>query len=99
MPVFLAALGGVLINVAATIAGRVLIALGIGVVTFTGLSGSMTWLKTQALSSLSGLPADAVALIAYLQVGTCINIIVSAIAVRATLQGLTGDTVKKWVLK
>lgn len=99
MPIFLAALGGVLINIAATVAGRVLIALGIGVVTYTGLDASTTWLKGQALSSLEGLPADLVALIAFLKVGVCINIITSAIAARFVLEGLTNGSFKKWVLK
>lgn len=99
MPVFLAALGGVLINIAATVAGRVLIALGIGVVTYTGLDTTLDWLKSQAINSLSGLPADFVSLIAFLKVGVCINIIASATAARFVLQGLTGGAVKKWVLK
>lgn len=99
MPVFLAALGGVLINIAATVAGRVLIALGIGVVSYTGLDFTLSFLKTQAVSSLTGLPAEVVGLISFMKVGVCISIITSAIAVRATLQGLTGGTVKRWVLK
>lgn len=99
MPVFLAALGGVLINIAATVAGRVLIALGIGVVSYTGLDFTLTFLKSQAVSSLTGLPSEVVGLISFMKVGVCISIITSAIAVRATLQGLTGGTVKKWVLK
>ena len=37
MPVFIAAIGGVLINLVGTLAGRVLIALGISVVTYTGV--------------------------------------------------------------
>jgi len=99
MPTFLAALGGVLINIAATVAGRVLIALGIGVVTYTGLDVTMAFLKAQAVGSLSGLPADVIGLISYMKVGVCISIITSAITVRATLMGLTGGSVKKWVLK
>ncbi len=99
MPVFIAAIGGMLINIVGTLAGRVLVALGIGVVTYTGLNASMDWLKAQALTSLQGMPADVVSLIAWLKVGQCISIVTSAIAARALISGMQGDTFKRWVLK
>lgn len=99
MPVFVAAIGGMLINLVATLAGRALIALGIGVVTYTGMSISLDWMKGQALSALSGLPSDVIGLIAYMKVGVCISIITSAIAARVLIDGLGGDSFKKWVLK
>lgn len=99
MPVFVAAIGGMLINLAGTLAGRVLIALGISVVTYTGVSSSLDWVKSQAVASFSGMPAQAVQLASFLQVGTCISIVTSAIAARALIDGISGDTFKKWVLK
>lgn len=99
MPVFVAAIGGMLINLVGTLAGRVLIALGIGVVTYTGLSTSLDWLKAQALAAFSGMPAEAVQLAAFLEVGTCISIVTSAIAARAIINGISGDSFKRWVLK
>lgn len=99
MPVFIAAIGGMLINIVGTLAGRVLIALGIGVVTYTGMSATLDWLKAGAVSAFGGMPAEAVQLAAYLQVGTCISIVTSAIAARALISGIQGDTFKRWVLK
>ena len=99
MPVFVAAIGGMLINIVGTLVGRVLIALGISVVTYTGVSASLDWLKAGALSALAGLPADMVGLIAYMKVGVCISIITSAIAARAVINGISGDSFKKWVMK
>lgn len=99
MPAILAALLGGLINIVGTMAGRVLVALGIGVVTYSGISVTLNWLKTEAIQSVSGLPAEVIGLIAYMKVGVCINIIFSAILIRAALNGLTGDTMKRWVLK
>ena len=43
MPVFVAAIGGMLINLVGTLAGRVLVALGISVITYTGMSASIDW--------------------------------------------------------
>jgi hypothetical protein len=90
MPVFLAALGGVLINVAGSIAGQVLIALGISVITYSGVDLLLDRLKADTLSAFSGLPADLVGLLAYMKVGVAMNIIMSAVAVRMTLSGLSG---------
>jgi hypothetical protein len=90
MPIFLAALGGMLLNVAGSLAGQVLISLGISVVTYMGVDTALDKLKADALAAFTGLPADLVGLLAYLKVGVSISIITSAVAVRMGLSGLTG---------
>lgn len=97
MPVFIAAIGGMLINLVGTLAGRVLIALGIGVVTFTGVNASLTWLKGQAVSSIASLPPEVVGMLGTMKVGVAISIVTSAITARLILNGLSGDTFKRWV--
>lgn len=99
MPVFVAAIGGMLINLVGTIAGRVLIALGISVITYTGITATLDVLKTQAISAFSGLPPEVFGLLGLLKVGQCISIVTSAIAAKMVIDGLTGDTFKRWVLK
>jgi hypothetical protein len=98
MPAFIAALLGGLVNIAGQLAGRVLLALGFGAITYTGVSASLSFVKSQALSSLSGLPADLLGLMAFMKVGECISIISSAILVRMTLAGLSaGGSISKLV--
>jgi Protein of unknown function (DUF2523) len=99
MPVFLAAIGGVLLNVTASMVGRALLALGLSVVTYTGITATITWAKTQALSSLSSLPAEALGVMSVLKIGEAISIVFSAILVRLLVSGLSSDTVKRWVTK
>lgn len=99
MPVFIAAIGGMLINLVGTLSGRILIALGISVVTYTGVSSSLDWMKSNALAALGGLPAEMIGLIGFMKVGVCISIITSAIAARAIVSGISGDSFKKWVMK
>lgn len=99
MPVFIAAIGGMLINIAATLVGRVLIALGIAVVTYTGVSASLDALKAQAIQSFTALPPQVLPILGIMKVGVCISIVTSAIAARLLLDGLTGDTFKRWVHK
>lgn len=98
MPLFLASLLGGLINIAGTLAGRVLLSLGISVLTYSGLTVTLGWLKTGALANLSGMPSTVLGIMALLKVGECISMVFSAILVRQTLNGLSaGGTLKKWV--
>lgn len=99
MPAFLWALGSLLLQLTGSIAGRVLIGLGIGVVTYTGVNASLTWLKSNAVGALSGLPAEAIVFMGVLKVGVCISIVTSAIVARAVINGVQSDTFKRWVLK
>lgn len=99
MPVFLAALGGVLLNITASMVGRILVSLGIGVVAYKGISGSLDFLKSQVVASASGLPADVLGMLSTMKVGVCISIIFSAMLARLLVTGMSGDTVKRWVTK
>jgi hypothetical protein len=99
MPVFIAAIGGMLINLVGTLVGRVLIALGMSVITYTGMSASLDMLKAQAISSFSALPPEVFSMLAAMRVGVAISIVTSAIAARMLLDGLQSDTFKRWALK
>lgn len=90
---------GALIEAAAYLVGKVLIALGIGVVTYIGVSSSIGWLKTGAVNALLGLPPEVVGILSLMKVGSCISMVFSAILVRLSLNGLNNDTVKQWVKK
>jgi len=93
-----ASIGGMLINVAGSVAGRVMAALGISVTTFTGIGASFEWLKEQMLEALAGVPKEIIELLAFMKIGTCVNIIITAIAVRMAITGMTSEALKKWVL-
>ncbi|MGE3348523.1 MAG: DUF2523 domain-containing protein [Ramlibacter sp.] len=88
---------GGLINIAGTLAGRVLISLGFAAVSYVGFSASLTWLKSQAVTAVLGLPPEVVAMLSTMKVGQSISIIFSAILARQVLNGLTGDTIKRLV--
>lgn len=99
MPAFIAMIGGMLLQVVGSLAGRVLIALGVGVVTYTGMSATLDWVKMQALASISLLPPEVVGMLSVMKVGVCISIVTSAIAARALIDGIGSDTFKRWVIK
>ena len=99
LPVIAASLIGGLISVTGTIVGRVLVALGVGVVTYTGVQAGIDSLLANLDSAISGVPADILGLLGFMRVGEAMNIIISAMSARMLLNGLQGDTIKKWVLK
>lgn len=99
IPVIAAAAVGALISVTGTIVGRVLVALGIGVVTYTGVQMGIDSLLANMDSAIGGMPAEILGLLGYMRVGEALNIIISAMSARMLLNGLSGDTIKKWVLK
>jgi hypothetical protein len=100
MPLIIAALWGALINIAGTLVGKVLLSLGIGYLTFTGVDASITWAKAQFLAGLTGIPAAAVGLAGLMKVGVCVSMLLSAVTARVTLAGMqAGGSMKKMVVK
>ncbi|MCZ8252250.1 MAG: DUF2523 domain-containing protein [Hylemonella sp.] len=99
MPVFIAAIGGMLLQLVGSLVGRVLLALGLSVVTYSGIDLSLTWLKDQAISSANSLPSELLQLLVFLKVGECISIVTSAVAVRMLWQGMASGSIKRWILK
>lgn len=99
MPLLVAALIGGLVQAAFSMVGRVLIALGFSIVTWTALDTSLDWIKAQIAGSMSGLPAQALAVFGAARVGSAVAIVLSAIAARMLFDGMTGGTIKRMVLK
>ncbi|MDF3831819.1 DUF2523 domain-containing protein [Cupriavidus basilensis] len=99
MPVFLLSLLGGLVSIAASMVGRVLIALSISYVTYSGLSVLIDSYKAQVLSNLGALPIEFVQVLALVKLDVCVSIFFSAVAARLVLSGLTSDKITKMVLK
>lgn len=99
MPALVPMIIGALIQICGALVGRVLVALGLSVITYTGMSVTLNWLKSQAVAAALGLPSDVIGMLSVMKVGSCISIIFSAMLARLVVTGLQGDTVKKWVLK
>jgi hypothetical protein len=94
-----AALLGALLSIIGSLVGKVLVSLGIGYVTYKGLDTAITYAKAQIFASLGGLSPVTLQVLGLLQVGTAINILISALVVRMTLKGMTSGAVKAMTLK
>lgn len=91
---------GALLRIAGSLVYRVLAALGMGVLSFTGMESSFTFVKNGAISAFGGLPPQVLSVLAELQVGSCISMIFSAMVMRATFEALFGgarDTIKFFI--
>jgi len=97
--VIASAIAGALLNIVASLAGRVLVGLGIAVASYAGLDVGLTFLRDAAFQNLDTLPANILGLLGVLKVGVCISIVASAYVVRLTLSGLASGTVKRWIKK
>lgn len=96
---FLYALGGMLLTFAASMVGRVLLALGLNFVTYAGLDLAMTWVQNQIQSSIGGMPADIVNFLGWCWCDKAISMLFSTYTVCMTYK-LAGSTVlKKLVMK
>ena len=77
---------------------RIIFALGISTVVFTGMNQSMQWIINRGIQSLSGVPADLFSLLAYMKVGVCISMLSSAVVMRMLLKFGGSDKFRKIVM-
>ena len=90
---------GALVQIAGTLVGKVLLSLGIGYVAYKGLDASLAWAKSSVFANLAGLSPTTLQVLGVLQIGTAINILISALTARLVLKGMTGGALKAMVLK
>jgi hypothetical protein len=100
LPAILAAsLIGGLAQAATSLVGRVLIALGIGYVTYAGLDVLLDFIKTRVFQELLSVDPTIIGIMAVLNVDRAINVVLSAIAARLLLIGLTSGSITRMVTK
>lgn len=91
-------IGGMLLTVAGSLAGRVLVALGIGFVTYKGVDVTTTFLSDQVKANINGLPVDVINFLAFCWIDKGIGMIFSTwtacIAVSGLASGLTKMRIK-----
>lgn len=84
--------GAFLAAMVPTLVGRVMLTLGMSMVTFTGMSVVMDTLTQRAVSAWGALPASVVQLAGLAGLGEALSIIMGAIATRILIWQLTRST-------
>lgn len=99
MPAFIWALGGMLLQLVASMTGRVLLALGISFITFSGFDLSVTWLLNQIKLNFEGMGVETVSFLAWLWVDKAIGLIFSSYSAALLIKMAGGSTFTKMVTK
>lgn len=95
---FIPALVGALAGAMGSFIGRAIIALGIGTITYTGLTVALGAVRSSVVSSVSSLPGDVLGLVGYLWLDKALTIIFSAVTISLSMR-LIGGSLKKMVIK
>jgi hypothetical protein len=99
MPLIIAALWGALLSMVGTLVGRVLVSLGIGFATFTGVNSTLDWAKAEFLARMSGAPVAVVQMAGTMKIGVCVSMLLSAVLARLVIGGLTSGSITRMVQK
>lgn len=95
---FIPALIGALATAMGSLIGRAIIALGIGFVAYKGIDLGIEQLRQQVMSSITGVPGQALQLVGYLWLDKALTVVFSGIGVALSMRAL-GGTVKRVVVK
>lgn len=101
MPVIIGILWGAFYSIIGSLVGRILLALGMGVVEFAGFQYMFSKIKNMVVDYFSQVGPDIMGVLYTAQVDVCISITFSAILIKMTLQGLNSanGTFKKMGMK
>lgn len=99
MPVFLLALGTMLVNLAGSMAGRILLAVGFEFVTFKGIDFLFDGVKTAVLGHIGGLPGDIAQMVGLVGIPQAIGIIFGAIGARMGISGIRNGSFTRLLSK
>lgn len=94
-----AALAGMLLNLVGSVAGRALLALGMGFVTYKGMNGGIDWLFQSIKSNINLMDPKIVQFLAFLWVDKAISMMFGAFAAALVVKMAGGSTITKLVTK
>lgn len=78
-------------SIVGPLAAKILTALGIGAVTFVGITALLATVKSYLIGSMTGMPADVLAVLGLIKVDIAVNIMLSAVTARAALSGVNAS--------
>jgi len=99
MPGLVMTLLGALVQGAASLTGRVLLALGIGFVAYQGIDVVISSLLSDVQAYMGGLNGVVLQVLGVCQVDTAIQMLFSAMTARLVISGLTSGVVKRMIVK
>lgn len=100
MPAFLIpAIAGALLSIASSLVGRVLVALGLGAIAYTGVNAALTYFSDRVVTAANSAGVIIAGMLAVLQLDVCVAIFTAAALARLAIAGATSGTIKRLALK
>ena len=100
MPAFLIpAIAGALVTIVSSLVGRVIMALGMGLVAYTGINATLDIFKSYFQNSVNSAGYGLAGLMGTLQLDVCLSIFIAAGLARLVINGATNGTIKKFSVK
>lgn len=94
MQVLVSLLFSGLIMLLQSIVGRILAALGMGLVTYTGLQVSLSFFKSTFISSMGSAGPTIAGIFGILKLDVCFSMFVSAALIKFAINGMGGSVTK-----
>ncbi|MDR1934978.1 MAG: DUF2523 domain-containing protein [Candidatus Accumulibacter sp.] len=100
MPAFLIpAICGALVTITASVVGRVLLALSLGFVSYTGINIAVDIFKQDFINALGNAGYGLIGIAGLLQVDVVMSIYIAAGLARLAINGANGGTIKRLAFK
>jgi hypothetical protein len=93
------AIVGALITVATSLVGRIILALGLGVVSYIGLNAGLDVFRSYFDSAMGSAGPILAGMCGVLKLDVCLSIFVAAGLARLAIAGATSGAVKRFTLK
>jgi len=90
---------GLLASACSSLVGRVLLALGMGYVTYSGFDLSVQWLLAQVKLNFSGMPTEVVSFLGWLWVDRAIGMVFAAYTAALVVRLSSSGTLTRLVTK
>ena len=90
---------GLLATACGPLVGRVLLALGMGFVTYKGFDVSVSWLLAQVKANMAGMPADVLSFLGWLWLDKAIGMVFSAYTAATLVKLSASGTLTKLKIK
>jgi hypothetical protein len=99
MAVLIRALWGAFLMIAPSLVGRILLALGIGFVTYEGFNVGIDWLHSQIISNFASMDTDILSFLGWLWVDKAIGVLFSAYSAAIAVKLAGGTSITKMIFK
>lgn len=96
MPVIAGIIWGGLLNILGTIVGRIFLAIGMGVVVYTGFGSALDQINSFGRGALMGLPPELKQILGLLRIGEVFSMYSSTVLIKMMYQyGLNNGSIKR----